>query len=412
MTVIARIDNLADFQEIRHAWESLYRRDPESNFFLSWRWIVGVLEAHPGQWLALTAWHADGRLLGLLPLRLKTSWSTEHGQLRNELQFAGRLFWSDYGGFLCLPGHENEVLPALTAELLTMSWWRLRLKGFRASDQRLMTFLAPFRATDLIVETRKSTADDGVTDNLVSPYIDLPATFEGYLGGLASRNQRQKIRRLLGRVDQDDTLRITAATASTQDRDVGLLVHLWGIRWRPTKGTATDRLARKYGQIVARASADGLARLTILWHGGEPVGAHATFVDREKSRLLFFVAGRAQRAEGLSPGMILHAESIRWAIQNRLHTYDLLRGNESYKYALGAVDDRLDYPQITTLTGLNRSGTLDPGSAGTAMDLAGDNARRGYPGRAVVICRQVLAVAPDRLDARRLLAIVQENQAV
>ena len=55
----------------------------------------------------LVARDDDGSYLGFLPLRVKTVWSRSRQQLRNELQFAGRLFWADYGSVLCRPEHED-----------------------------------------------------------------------------------------------------------------------------------------------------------------------------------------------------------------------------------------------------------------------------------------------------------------
>jgi CelD/BcsL family acetyltransferase involved in cellulose biosynthesis len=40
----------------------------------------------------------------------------------------------------------------------------------------------------------------------------------------------------------------------------------------------------------------------------------------------------------LSVGIVAHANAIRAAIAEGLHTYDLLRGAEPYKYDLGAQD--------------------------------------------------------------------------
>jgi CelD/BcsL family acetyltransferase involved in cellulose biosynthesis len=410
VTSVERVDDVTRFRQLRPDWDSIYREDPEANLFLSWRWLAGPIEENPGHWLVLMARSGDGTPSGVLPLRLKTSWSAEHGRLRNEFQFAGRLFWSDYGGFLCLPGLEGEVLPALASSLLALSWWRLRFKGLRASSQRLETFLAPFDRDDLIVEHRTSTADDGVTNNLVSPYLTLPTTFEEYVAALPSSDQRQKIRRYLRRLDTGQ-IRITHTSAANQDQHVAILSSLWSTRWRHAKGAETDRLARKYGEIVARGISDEVARLAILWVDDVPVGAHASFVDWQKSRLLFFVAGRADQVTGLSPGLVLHAEAIRWAIESGLHTYDLLRGNEGYKYSLGAVDDLLHYPQVRTSNGVNRQGMLDPGCIDRAMELAGNFADRDRWEQSAVVCRQVLAVAPGHVGARRLLNTSESHEA-
>ncbi|MBC8117554.1 MAG: GNAT family N-acetyltransferase, partial [Candidatus Saccharimonas sp.] len=172
--MIERVDSFTDFQNLKTAWNDVYQRDPEAQFFLSWKWLAGVFESHPDEWIVLAARRADETYLGFLPLRLKTVWSNSQQQLRNEIQFAGRLFWADYGGILCAPESEFEVLSAFAAHVKQLNWSHLSLKGFRISERRFGMFIAPLVDERLIIESESSIINDGETDNLVCPYIDLP----------------------------------------------------------------------------------------------------------------------------------------------------------------------------------------------------------------------------------------------
>ena len=335
MIAIERVDKYQDFERLRSAWEIVYHSDPEAQLFLSWKWLAGALESYPGEWLVLVARTEDSNCAGFLPLRLKLIWSRSRRQLRNELQFAGRLFWADYGSILCRPECEESVLAAFASHLKQMNWSHIYLKGFRISDRRFRFFMEPFADERLVVDSRSSRINDQVTDNLISPYVDLPDTFETYLCQLSS-NTRQKTRRILRKLESSTEYRITTTSAETQSRDLKILEELWSNMWRERKGSHTEGLAQKYALIVKRGLDAGLVHMPVLWHRDTPVGVLSSFVDREKSQLLFFVSGRDEHFTGLPVGLVLHAHNIRWAIENGITMYDLLRGNEPYKYSLGA----------------------------------------------------------------------------
>ena len=393
---IERIDALSDFERLRPAWNAVYERDPEAQFFLSSLWLTGVFEAHPGQWMVLVARGADGACLGLLPLRQTTVWSKSRQQLRTELHFAGRLWWADYGGILCVPDPEEAVLLAFASHLKEMNWSHLYLKGFRISDRRFALFIEALSDQRLEVEARSSIINDGDTDNLVCPYIDLPGTFEAYLTEKLQSNTRQKVRRFLRKVETTSDYQVTTTNAATAANDVSILEQLWSRMWAPLKGAKTARLAATYGTVVKRGLSDGTIYMPVLWYRGTPVGVLASFVDRHKSRLLFFVGARDEAFGELPVGLVLHAVSIRWSIDQGIRTYDFLRGNEPYKYSLGAADVRLQYPLIQTRSGTNLNGTLDPFCISQAVRVAYDLARRDRRNDAETACRQILAAAPGR----------------
>ena len=117
----------------------------------------------------------------------------------------------------------------------------------------------------------------------------------------------------------------------------------------------------------------------------------------------FFSAARDEDFHDVPVGLVLHTHNIRWAIENGIRTYDLLRGNEPYKYSLGAADVRLQYPLVRTKSGTNLNGKLDPGCIGDALRLADDFAGRERTIEAMIVCHQVLTTSPGQETAKRLL---------
>jgi hypothetical protein len=57
-----------------------------------------------------------------------------------------------------------------------------------------------------------------------------------------------------------------------------------------------------------------------MWKGETPLGAQATFIDLVKQALLCFMGARDEIFGKPSPGIVLHAHSIRYAIANGVRT--------------------------------------------------------------------------------------------
>jgi CelD/BcsL family acetyltransferase involved in cellulose biosynthesis len=163
--------------------------------------------------------------------------------------------------------------------------------------------------------------------------------------------------------------------------------------------------------IVKRGLDNEMVHMPVLWHGDTPVGALASFIDRDKSRLLFFVGGRDRDFRNLPVGLVLHTHNVRWAIENGIRTYDLLRGNEPYKYSLGARQHvQLTSRLIRTKSGRNLNGKLDPGCIGEALRIAEDLAKRELTLEAMAACQQILATVPEQEAAKRLLKGLADAQ--
>jgi CelD/BcsL family acetyltransferase involved in cellulose biosynthesis len=79
---------------------------------------------------------------------------------------------------------------------------------------------------------------------------------------------------------------------------------------------------------------DGIFRLNMLEVGGERVAGTIGFAYGPRSYLYNSAFDHAWAA--LSPGMVLVAEDIREAIDERRSGFDLLRGDYEYKYRFGA----------------------------------------------------------------------------
>ena len=355
------ITTYAEFENLNSNWDVVYEADPKAQFFLSWGWLSQVFSQYPKGWFILAV-KPDGLnrdYIAFFPLRLKTHQKKSSRESYNEISVAGRYFWADYSGFICLPDHEDEAIPQFTSQLKQMQWREFRLKNLFISDKRLEIFVDQFDKKTFSLKYLETTNEKDNVNFFVCPYVELPDDFGQYQKEKLSANTRQKMRRFLRRVDESDELKITHSVPETHERDLDILIGFWKKKWALRKGSNVDRLATKYRKILQRGLENDSLYLPVLWLGDEPVGALGSFIDRQKLALLYFIAGRDESCNNPPPGLVLHAHSIRWAIENGLKTYDFLRGNEDFKYSYGATDNQIRYPVISTRSGINLNSTTD-----------------------------------------------------
>ncbi|MHA7872079.1 MAG: GNAT family N-acetyltransferase [Hyphococcus sp.] len=320
----------------------------------------------------------------------------------------GHVFDADYTGILCDPEREAEVCEAFAREIRTMSFGRIILSFFSTPANRLETFCAAFDSDNFETRLSERKINEGKTNNLICPYVDLPEEFSAYLGTL-SANSRQKLRRLLRQLDTDPDLHVTRSRAETRKQDVAILSDLWFLQYAERKGQKrAAKLTAQFREIIGAGLANGLIHLAILWRAGKPVAAQANYVDPVKRHALFHVGARDETVQDLAVGLLLQAHCIRWSIAQGLRRYDFTLGDEPYKYSFGAVDREIACVEISTKSGVNTSGRLDEACHEDVAELIRRYAARGRSDDARIAARQALEVWPDLAAAVNVEAFIAE----
>lgn len=392
---IETIVTVERLHEIEVDWNTLYKSDPNAQFYLSARFVTSAAMHARDRFRVLTAWSEDGQCLGILPLVITIRWSKKHKCLYNVLDMLGHVFDADYTGILSHPEHETEVCEAFAQSVSRMAFGRIILNYFSGPKERLKTFVDAFDRA--VFETRENThvINDGQTNNLICPYIDLPDTYDAYLATLTA-NTRQKIRRLERKQAEDPTLKITRSWPQTYAEDVKILADLWYQKHVGGKGERrAARLANQFKEVVMLGLADGTVYLALLWRGDAAVAAQANYVDLVKREMLFHVSGRDESVKDISVGLLLQAHCIRWAISNGLQRYDFTIGNEPYKYSLGATDRTLASAEISSRAGGNISGVLDIGFREDTLKIIQQFSNQGRSEDARTAARQAIEAWPD-----------------
>jgi tetratricopeptide (TPR) repeat protein len=392
------IETLPSLARLEDNWNAVYDADPEAQIFLSWKWLSGWLAHSEGPWFILAAKardSADAPYVAFFPLRLQTT--IEKSGVLGEVRMAGR-FSADYTGIVCAPDAENKVIPAFARHIKQMHWARFNLDNVRMSERRFRLLLAYFpKANFQVTEVNRVDNVDG-TDFTRCPYAALPTDWDSYLLSL-STNRRQKTRRLLRLVEAAGEYRITVSTAETFARDLKTLLRFWEIKWRPRKGDSTDILVRSNTIMLTRSFQSGLVFLPTFWHGDRPVAALATLIDERKRTLACYMTGRDETFEGPSPAGMLHAFSIRYAIENGFSEYDFVRGNASYKYSYCSAERKIHCILVETRNGKNLGDRIDPRSVPEVLQQATALHQKGQVAEAECGYRRILDVQPKHADA-------------
>lgn len=229
-----------ELNRLRENWDDLYQKDPEAQFFLSWTFLSSYMRRYEDAWSVLAARSGPpgSSYIALLPLRLRTRLNKKTGICHNELNMAGN-YAADYAGILCAPGFAERAIPALARHLLKMNWAKLHLENLRMSEKRRRLLIDNLADRRLTAHKMPRVNKTDNVDNCICPAAALPGDWDSYLEQKTSSNTRQKIRRFLRKLDGSGEFRITHADATTIDRDIGIILEMWRIKWAPRKGNLT-----------------------------------------------------------------------------------------------------------------------------------------------------------------------------
>ncbi len=333
---IGTVDTISDLGSLRlieREWEAAHRADPVATVFTSSAWLRGRLSALADPWCVLVARPGAGEpVVGLLPLRFlpsspaqRFSWEAEQGfsvadaEVRG-LGMAGSPL-ADYTGFVCSAGYEDMALAAFADHVKSHLEWRY-LEIRDALDPRLDTFLGYFPEPRFRIERHPPTP---------CPFLELNDSWEAYLDAGPGPRMRKEIRHDLRAMERLPGFRRTTV-ADDGELQISTLLELWQGRW----GKLPEPQLAQYRSVFRSCLESGCLWLDILWERDAPITGLLAFLDRERRSFCFYITGFDQRYAALSPGTVIVAHAIREAIGNGYRVFDFLRGDEPYKFSLGA----------------------------------------------------------------------------
>jgi CelD/BcsL family acetyltransferase involved in cellulose biosynthesis len=316
----------AAFDSLAGEWNALLRASRADTPFLTHEWQAAYWQTlGQGTLRIVGARDDDGSLIGVAPL-----FGAEVDGQRT-LRFVGGIDPSDYLDFIIARGREAEVGAAIVDALAAEADWdRIDLYNVpEASPTR--AWLAQQAGA------RGWTFSD--ERQVPSPLLALPDSFEAYLESLDSK-ERREMRRKLRRAEATDGLRwylVDGEFASELEPEVDAFLDLM-VRSRADKASfMTPHMRRFFLEGIRAAHRGGWLQLAFLEVEGRKAAAYLSFDYGH--RLMVYNSGLEPNAfQALSPGIVLIARLIEHAIQQGRRAVDFMRGDEEYKYRLGAKD--------------------------------------------------------------------------
>ena len=305
-------------------WERLLATNPSASAFSNravheaW-WIGYGAEATD---ISLAVYDAAGALYAYLPLMRRP----------DGVRYLGATYHIDYATVLIdLSNTESATAAtdALVAHLFADAA-ALDLRRLRRADQAhelLMSALANN-------ETRTATLT--IEDPAPAIYLTNITTFDEHLERI-DKKDRHEIRR---KVRRGEGSGVTISAKAHAVDDLAEFIKLHRARWghhglftEDEKGARDETFIR---ELFSRAPEN---LITIAVARNLEFGAFAAGLFlRDATGIRYWNAGGELAARALSPGILLFAHGLQMAITERKQTFDFLRGNESYKYEVGATD--------------------------------------------------------------------------
>jgi CelD/BcsL family acetyltransferase involved in cellulose biosynthesis len=311
-----------DPASLETAWSELARRRAYPTVFLTPEWI-GVARTYDRR-EQITLSIADTRGIAAIARDADGTISFAGGEL------------TDYQDVVARPADVPAVAQAFAEWLAAQRTPRVVLE-FVQEDSGTLDAVAPV--------LRTAGYEVGIERLVTSPRVNLPRTFEKYVQGLGKK-ERHELRRKLRRLETGRRVAFRFAgdqeRASVLDRFVALHRRSRGEKAEFMTGE-TERFFRDAAEVLAGR---GWLRLGVLNTDGDD--AAVLFSIAYERTFALYNAAYDPALAALSVGIASHAYAIRAAIEEGLVTYDLLRGDEPYKYDLGGMDHWLLRLEATT----------------------------------------------------------------
>jgi CelD/BcsL family acetyltransferase involved in cellulose biosynthesis len=327
MLSIYEVSADAEVAALRAPWEALHAGAADPTPFQSWEW-VSAWWTHLGRGRPRILVAREGDVtVGVCPLVL----TRYRGAPLRQLRFMGAP-QSDFQDAIVLRGREHECATAFLSHLAhTRDRWDVAdLNDLRDSGPVVAAArnggggLQPMSAE---LEFHRH-----------CPVIRLTPTWEAFAAKLG-KNLRQNVGRRQRQLEKAFAAELCTADAASLPSAMEALFRLHNARWRRRGALGAfsgARLQAFHHEVARRFLERGWLRLHLLRAGGEVRAAFYCF--QLGRRVYYYLSGFDAALGKYSPGNVLMAHALRRAIADGADEFDLLRGDETYKYTWQAED--------------------------------------------------------------------------
>ena len=322
---VHRITDVDGLHAVRSEWTDLLETSPSDCIFLTWEWLsTWWKHLGAGRRLDLFAVRKDDELIGLAPVMVSPMRPGRSMPCRVRQFLGSGSVGSDYLDVIVRAGWEDEALGALAA--------RLAREGIMVDLAQLNRRSAA--ASSLAERLERQGWHVSALPGDVCPFIELAGhTWPSFLQSLGGRH-RYNVKHRLDRLVKQRAMRFQLVESEDRRREaLATLVALHTKRWSERGGsTALDatNLVAFHEEFSRLALERGWLRLFVMYLGGEPVAALYGF--RYRGTFYFYQTGfdPAHGREGVGQATV--GLTIQHAIEEGCTEYDMLHGDEPYKF--------------------------------------------------------------------------------
>jgi CelD/BcsL family acetyltransferase involved in cellulose biosynthesis len=301
----------------------LLLQSPANTVFLTWEWLYTWFKHLGGtRRLQILRLSCGEETFGLAPLAVQPrAVDRLLGVQAAGFLGAGRA-GADYLDFIIRRDWEDRAIAAL--------------ERF-ATDGRLMLRLAHIRrdgsaAAQWAAHMERQGWQCSATGTTVCPFVRLTGhSWGSYLETLSSEH-RYNVRRKLRNLSRDFDVQFERVTSESQCREaLSLLIGLHNRRWNGRSSAFnTPRVIAFHEEFTQLALARDWLRLYVLRLNGKPAASLYGLYYNEV--FYFYQSGFDPAYAKHSVGLAIMALTIKAAIEEGAREYDLLRGDEPYKF--------------------------------------------------------------------------------
>ncbi|MBC8281738.1 MAG: GNAT family N-acetyltransferase, partial [Chloroflexi bacterium] len=292
---------ITSFQEIETEWESVLQDSAEDTLFLTSQW----------QKVWWDTFGEDHTMCGFTyPASSTTNGVAAIASLAKSgdtVSFMGSEDTFDYNDFLIRPGHEAGFYQTLLDCMKDQDFNMLRLVSLRENSPTLEMLPDMARKQGYTVEVEEEDVTSG---------IDLPGTWDEYLG-LLNKKDRHELRRKLRRMDAQTDWKWYSVTEPAEVKErLGEFINLMRQSRADKDEFMTPERERFFYNITQRMAEMGQLQLYFLDMDGSTVATSLCF-DYGGSRLLYN-SGYDPEYAYYSVGLLLNAMCLKDAIERGL----------------------------------------------------------------------------------------------
>jgi CelD/BcsL family acetyltransferase involved in cellulose biosynthesis len=318
------IETLEDFEKLGDDWNELLQASESNCIFLTWEWLYTWWKhLSEDRKLHILTVRSGRKLLAIAPLALNPSRLTLSPFLSLEFLGTGSV-GSDYLDFIVRRGKEQETLQTMA--------------GYLAGEKRMVQLAQVkkgFTFAKGFVEQLKQLGWSSLeTKTDVCPFINLSKqSWESYLASLGS-SHRSNFKRRFKNVEKEFDIQFEKVDSEAKRHAaIKILIDLHNLRWKGrgvSSAFHTSGLVSFHEEFSRLALERGWLRLYVLWLNGRPAASLYGF--KYGSVFYFYQSGLDPEFEKQSVGLVTMGLAIRGAIEEGVEEYDLLHGDEPYKF--------------------------------------------------------------------------------